>query len=154
MKRLMVALWVIGAAACSSKSEKPDAAVAEVPVRMDSGLPPDTISDEAEREKYVSANLEITGFDVGADVQPDGDGGTLPVKGTFKAAGLVTNKGERGVKNAQLTLSILDANGKVVGTYFHDVIGNKRLAPGEQRPFRFPIPEKKEYGGKFTFTLR
>jgi hypothetical protein len=153
MKRWAIAL-VLVLAGCSNKASetKADAAAAAVP--KDSGVPLDTISDESEREKYVSANLEVTGLDVGPDLKPGDDGGVVNVGGLFKVAGLVTNKGERAVKNAQITVSVLDASGKVIGTYFHDVVGNKRLAPGEQRPFKFAIPEKKEYAGKFTFTLR
>lgn len=143
---------ILCAFACTT--DKPKAADASVEASNDTGVPPDTLVSPAEREAYVEKNLELTGVDVAPDIKPADDGGTVEVGGLLKCAGLVTNKGDKGVKNATIALTIMDSSGKVIGTYFHDVVGNKRLAPGEQRNFKFEIPNKKEYGGKFTFTLR
>jgi hypothetical protein len=112
------------------------------------------IEDEHERETYVEKNLEITGFDIGPDTKPDEDGGVKHVGGLLRVSGLVTNKGDRAVRTARIGVHIQDANGNVIGSYFNDIAGDKKLAPGESRPFKFQIPEKKEYGGKFTFSLR
>ena len=153
MKQLTAALMIVFAFACTTdKSKAADAAV--VVASNDTGVPPDTLVSPAEREAYVEKNLELTGVDVSPDIKPADDGGTAEVGGLLRCAGLVTNKGDQGVKNATIALTIMDSSGKVIGTYFHDVVGNKRLAPGEQRNFKFEIPSKKEYGGKFTFTLR
>jgi hypothetical protein len=149
---IFIASLALVAVACTSS--KTQDAVATVAAATDSGVPNDLITGDAEREKYVTANLEITGLDVGPDVKPGDDGGVINVGGLYKAAGLVKNKGDKAVKNATIVLNIMDDKGTVIGTYFHDVVGNKRLAPGEERPFKFTIPEKKEYAGKFTHKLR
>lgn len=147
------------AASCSTcggePAGKPDAApTGQAALPKDSGIPPDTIVADAEREAYVKAYLTVSGLDVGPDMKPSDDGGVVAIGGLMKAAGLVKNTGDKAVKNASITIHLLDANDKVIGTYFHDVLGNKRLAPGEERSFKFELPQKKEYSGKFSHSLR
>lgn len=159
MKNYGATILFLLAASCSTcggeSAKAPDAALTGLAAEpKDSGIPPDTIVSDAEREAYVKAHLTVSGLDVGPDVKPGDDGGVVPIGGLMKAAGLVKNNGDQAVKNASIIINLLDANDKVIGTYFHDVLGNKRLAPGEERPFKFELPQKKDYSGKFSHSLR
>jgi len=147
--QLALALGISAAACRGAESGAKDAAPAADAAAADA-----VIEDEEARAKYVEEHLEVTGLDIAPDTKPGDDGGVLRVGGLLRVTGLVTNKGDRAVKNARIGVHVMDASGNVIGSYFHDVAGNKRLAPKEARPFKFQIPEKKEYGGKFTFSLR
>ena len=111
------------------------------------------IEDETERARYVGAQVEVSDVDVAHDTQPDGDGGVVVIGGLLKVAGRVHNKGERAIRAARLKLYLKDAEGKVIGTYFNEVVGKTPLKGGESRPFKFTVPEKKEYGGTFAYQL-
>ena len=121
------------------------------PVKRDAGPGDDTIVDEEERLAYIAQFVTVTGLEVGPDQKPDDAG---PVGGLFSVKGTVKNNGTRGLKTIRLVVHPQDASGNVLGTNIQDVLFNKRLGPGESRDFKFVIPEKKEFAGKFTHELR
>jgi hypothetical protein len=112
---------------------------------------------EPEREAYVqSGKIEIRDLKIDPDVAP-GDGGAPEfVKGLLRVSGQVANVGDKTVDSVKLTITTYDDQNKVLGVYLEDVVKQMPgvLSPGDVRPFKWQIPDKKGYGGHFEHSLR
>jgi hypothetical protein len=118
---------------------------------IDAGPLDDAIRNEDERLAYVAASVEIVDLAIGSDPKPD-DAGIVP--GVLRVSGTVRNKGDRAVRTVRLIVNPQSSTGKVLGTYIEDVLRNQRLGPGESKAFKFQIPEKPDYAGKFMHEVR
>ncbi len=125
---------------------------AEAPIerRVDPKDKPNFASDE-ERRAYVDAHMSVSDVDIGADEKPDGEG---EVPGLLRVTGQVSNTGDRNIKDVRLVLFMLDDSDEVVGTFLENILDKRDLPPGDKKPFKFTIPDKKEYSGRFRHKLR
>lgn len=112
----------------------------------------DSITQEDERVKYVEASISVSDLAIGPDLKPGDDAGV--VAGLLRVSGTVTNKGDKGVRTVRVVVNLQDKDDKVIGTYLEDALGGKRLGPGESRPFKFVVPDKKEFSGRFLSSVR
>jgi hypothetical protein len=112
---------------------------------------------EQEREEYVRAGkVEIKELKIDPDTKPGLDGGVEFVPGLLRVSGQVVNNGDKTVGSARLTVTTYDDANKVLGVYVEDVIKQAPgvLGPGESRPFKWQIPDKKGFSGKFDQKLQ
>lgn len=107
---------------------------------------------EEERIAYVQSFVRIEGLVVGPDLRPDSD---EAVKGLLRVEGEVLNAGEREVDRVFLEVFPMDVEGEVLSAHVQNVIRKGgALAPGQRRSFRFTIPDKKAFEGRFEHGLR
>ena len=107
--------------------------------------------NEEERKAYVEKYVSVTDLQLVQDTKPDSD---EPVPGLFRVTGIVTNQGDQKLTKVELHVYPEDATGKVLGSYIQNIAGPTGLLPGATRDFRFQVPEKKEYGGKFSHQVK
>ncbi|MFO0729223.1 MAG: FxLYD domain-containing protein [Myxococcota bacterium] len=110
---------------------------------------PVKVMGEEERKAYVAAHVLIEDVAVGPDQRPDGEGGTKPVGGLFQVTGNLVNNGESPVSPVFLQITLLAEDETVLGSYVEDVTKGRPAAAGTTKPFKFVVPEKKGYAGKF-----
>ncbi len=137
---------VIAAGAAALKLEAGDDTAGATAAAVDAG--PRPMTDE-ERKAYVAANVRVSDVVIGPNLKP---GTSEPVPGLLEVAGNVHNQGEQPLTRLSLSIFPEDATGNVLGAYLED-LAKKPLAPGESRKFRFLIPEKKEFAGKWKQEL-
>jgi hypothetical protein len=106
---------------------------------------------EAERKEYLEKFVVVNDLQLVPDTKPDSD---EPVPGLFRVTGIVHNQGEQHLDRIDLHVFPENASGDVIGAYIQNIAGPKGLGPGATRDFRFQVPEKKEYGGKFSHSVR
>jgi hypothetical protein len=139
------AIWYIASRRGGEQAAtKPEAAA-------DKGAKDDTITDEAERLAYVKSSIGIEDLAIGPKPKP-GDAGIVP--GLLEVSGKVLNKGPRGIRTVNLVVNLQDNDEKVIGTYFEDLLHGQRLDANDSRAFRFEVPEKKEFQGRFLHEIR
>jgi hypothetical protein len=112
---------------------------------------------DAEREAYVqSGKIEIRDLKIDPDTTPTDGGPVQFVKGLLRVSGQVANVGDKSVDSAKLTITTYDDQNKVLGVYVEDVVKQMPgvLGPGEVRPFKWQIPDKKGFSGHFEHALR
>jgi hypothetical protein len=112
------------------------------------------VVSEEERAAYVQANVTASDVKIDSDLKPDADGGMVKIAGLLRVSGRVTNNGDRPVKPVHLMLNLLGETNEVLGTFLEDVTGGRPLEPAESREFKFTIPEKKEFNGRFQHKLK
>jgi hypothetical protein len=103
-----------------------------------------------ERRAYLAASVTVKDLALRPSLKP---GTQEAVPGMLEIAGEVHNGGARPVTSVRLLVYPKDAGGQVLGT-FQEELARRPLAPGESRPFRFLVPEKKEFSGQFDHELR
>jgi hypothetical protein len=106
---------------------------------------------EEQRLVYVQQHIVVSEIQLVPDTKPDSD---EVVPGLFRVSGVVVNNGDRKIDLITLTVHPENAAGEVIGTYNENIAGAKGLEPGAKREFKFQVPEKKEYGGRFRHTVR
>lgn len=123
-----------------------------VPVapRVDPKDRPEFASD-AERRRYVEEHMSVSEVSVDPDTKPDNDG---EVPGLLRVTGKVHNNGEHEIKDVRMVLFMLGETEEPLGTFLENVLGKRVLPPGESRDFKFTIPDKKGYSGRFRHKLR
>jgi hypothetical protein len=109
------------------------------------------VMSEEERLAYITANVTVNDLVVGPDQMPDRP---EPVPGLLRVSGIVVNKGAAKLDRIHLAIYPKDAGGKVLGSYIENIAGKEGLDAGASRPFKFQIPEKKEFSGLFDHKLR
>jgi len=112
-----------------------------------------TMTDE-ERKAYVKDHVTVEDLIVDADTKPGEDGKDIVVPGLLRATGTVKNNGDKPVTPVTLVIHMTGANEEVIGSFLEDVSGQKPLAPGASRPFKFTLPDKKDWSGKFKQALQ
>jgi len=112
------------------------------------------IMGDEERRKYIAHFVEVSDLSVDPDTKSAEDGGVTVVPGLLRVTGVVENKGDEPVDEIVLILHPLGETNEVLSTYSEDIAGGRPLAPGQKKPFKFLIPEKKEYGGRFLHSRR
>jgi hypothetical protein len=109
---------------------------------------------EAERAAYLKEHVEVRDLHIDPATKPGVDGGAVqPVPGLLLVSGVVVNTGDKAVGSAKLTIELLDASGTVLGQYREDIIPRIGLPAGAQHPFKFDVPEKKGFEGKFSHRI-
>jgi hypothetical protein len=106
---------------------------------------------EAQRKEYLEQFVTVTDLQLVPDTKPDSD---EVVPGLFRVTGFVHNKGDQKLDRIDLHVFPENTAGDVIGAYIQNIAGPTGLAPGATRDFRFQVPEKKEYGGKFSHSVR
>lgn len=106
---------------------------------------------EEQRLVYVQQHVVVSEIQLVPDTKPDSD---EVVPGLFRVSGVVVNNGDHKIDLITLTVHPENAAGEVIGTYNENIAGPKGLEPGAKRDFKFQVPEKKEYGGRFRHTVR
>lgn len=106
--------------------------------------------DEAARLEYVKQFIRVNDLTIGPDLKPDSE---EPVPGLLRVSGQVVNSGERSINKVNLFVYPQDDQGEVLGSHIQDVVVGPALTPGEVRPFKFQIPEKKAFSGQFQHKL-
>jgi hypothetical protein len=117
----------------------------------DGGSADESFASEDERIAYVAATVEVADLAIGPDQKPDDAG---PVPGVLRVSGAAHNKGDRALRSIRIVVHPQSNTGKVLGTYIEDILRNERLGPGETKVFKFMIPEKPEFSGKFMHEVR
>lgn len=113
-----------------------------------------SIMPEEERLAYVKQHVTIKELHVDPDTKPGPDASVLEVKGLLRVTGIAENNGDKPVTPVRLILHLQDDTGGVLGTYIEDVTGTKPLEAGKPKSFRFTIPDKKDFHGKFLQEIR
>jgi hypothetical protein len=108
-------------------------------------------ANEEERIAYVAKHVAVTDLQLVPDTKPDSD---EIVPGLFRVTGIVVNNGDQKLDKIILSVYPENAQGEVIGSYVENIAGAKGLEPGGTHDFKFQVPEKKEYGGKFRHTVR
>ena len=108
-------------------------------------------ANEEERLAYVAEHVVVNELQLVPDTKPDSE---EIVPGLFRVTGIVINKGDRKIDRIILNVFPENAQGEVIGTYVQNIAGAKGLEPGATQDFKFQVPEKKEYGGKFRHAVR
>ncbi|MEL6190090.1 MAG: FxLYD domain-containing protein [Myxococcota bacterium] len=122
------------------------------PVAPAEGPPPQGPMTEEERLAYIRAFVRIDGLAIGPDLRPDSD---EPVPGLLRVQGEVVNEGEREIERVFLEVFPMDDAGAVLAAHVEDVVRRGgALEPGQRRAFRFTIPDKKAFTGRFDHGLR
>ena len=107
---------------------------------------------EEERLAYVKSHLKLHDLRIEPDTRPDDAAVVVP--GVLRVHGVVENTGDKPVSSAKLIVHTQDETNGVIGTYVEEILGKKALEPGDRRPFKFKIPDKKEFAGRFLHDLR
>lgn len=116
---------------------------------------PGAILEGDERREYCKQFVEIIDLKIDPDTKPnDPDSGVQFVPGLLRAHGSVQNKGDKRVNEVNVVVHMKGADGAVLGTFVEDVAGGRVLGPNELRTFKFEIPDKKEYSGEFSHSVR
>lgn len=147
-----VAIWIGRSFTSSEDATKPPPGIAAPAGPKPLGT--SELVPEEEREKYIADFVTTSSVTIGSDEAVDVNGAAKKVAGLLRVHGKVKNSGDRKVRPVRLSLQIFDASDKVIGSYFEDVTAGGPLNPGEERDFKFTIPEKKEFAGKFQQKLR
>jgi hypothetical protein len=108
-------------------------------------------ANEEERLAYVAKHVVVNDLQLVPDTKPDSD---EIVPGLFRVTGIVVNNGDQKLDEIILQVFPENAQGEVIGTYVQNIAGPQGLEPGGTRDFKFQVPEKKEYGGKFRHAVR
>ena len=106
---------------------------------------------EEERVKYIEAHVRVSGLELGPDKMPDRD---EVVPGLMRVSGEISNSGSRTIHKVMLAIFPEDKAGKVVGSYYQNIVPPIGLAPSATHKFKFQIPARSELSGKFKHDLR
>lgn len=107
---------------------------------------------EDEREAYLAEHGKLENLEVVPDVRSDTN---ERVPGLLRVKGTLVNAGPRKLHHAVLSIYPKDEAGKVIGSFVEDVAKKGGpMAPGQARDFSFTIPEKQDYAGEFSHSLR
>jgi hypothetical protein len=111
---------------------------------------------EEQRREYIKKFVTVEELAIGPDLKPGEDGGlsSEPVPGLLRVTGHVNNKGEQQIDKVVLVVHPLTNTNDVLGTYVESIVNKSPLGPGERRAFKFEIPEKKGFEGRFLHDLR
>lgn len=107
----------------------------------------------AERTAYVESNVTVTELEVKPDTKPDGEGGQIPVGGLLQVTGTVMNNGDKPITPVNLRIDLVGDNDEVLASITDDVTKGRALAPATPKPFKFTVPDRKNFSGKFNHKL-
>lgn len=107
----------------------------------------------AERTAYVESNVTVSELEVKPDTKPDGEGGQIPVGGLLQVTGTVMNNGDKPVTPVNLRIDLVGDNDEVLASITDDVTKGRPLAPATPKPFKFTVPDRKNFSGKFLHKL-
>lgn len=120
--------------------------------RAPTGEPP-VVMTPAERTAYVETNVTVSELEVKPDTKPDGEGGQLPVGGLLQVTGTVMNNGDKPVTPVNLRIDLVGDNDEVLASVTDDITKGRPLAPATPKPFKFTVPDRKSFSGKFLHKL-
>lgn len=131
---------------------------------QDAGMPSDPLEADEDRLRYIEQFITLTDLKLGPDTRPADlppgdprpteDSGFVEIGGLWRFSGVMTNQGELPIRHVDLVLNPTDASDNVLGSYVEDILHGTPLEPGASKPFKFTIPAKKEYSGRFLHRLR
>ncbi len=112
---------------------------------------PVTTMTEEERIKYIAAHVRVSGVTMAPDKMPDSD---KPVPGLLRVSGEVSNSGPKLLQKVTLAVFPQDETEKVLGSYYQNITPPGGLKPNEVQKFKFQIPKRPNFAGKFRHSLR
>ena len=119
--------------------------------KVDAGISPVKMTEE-ERKAYINDHITVTGLEIAPNMKPGLD---EAVPGLLEVRGKVQNNGERKIDRVFLHVFPMNEAGDVISTHIENVAkAGGLLSPGDDRDFKFTIPDKKEFSGKFNHMLQ
>lgn len=109
---------------------------------------------EEERMAYIAKSVTVSDLKIEGDHKPGEDGGTLRIGGLLRVTGKVINNGDRPVKPVNMILTTFGETNEVLGSYVESLTGDRTLEPGASHEFKFEIPEKPGFQGRYDQKLR